>query len=250
MLLAAGSWSLLAQTNSPLTVEAPMSVVADTNAPAPPAPAPDSGGTNLSLAVSTNDTAAATTGGSTNGLRLNFRNAPIDLVLNYLSEAAGFIIELDTRVSGTVSVISSQSMSKDEAVDLLNSVLNKSGYAAIRTGERTLKIMDKATARSSNNAVKIINDPASIPNNDEMVTQIIPIRFVEAGQLVTDLSPFVSSDARIIANQAGNSIVITDTQANIRHLAQIIQAVDNSAESETEIKVFVLKHASTSELEH
>jgi hypothetical protein len=30
------------------------------------------------------------------GLYLNFHNAPIDLVLNYLSDAAGFIIEVDT----------------------------------------------------------------------------------------------------------------------------------------------------------
>jgi type II secretory pathway component GspD/PulD (secretin) len=48
----------------------------------------------------------------------------------------------------------------------------------------------------------------------------------------------------VVANEAGNSIVVTDTQANIRHLVQIIQLVDGSAESETEIKVFVLKHAS------
>jgi hypothetical protein len=38
--------------------------------------------------------------------------------------------------------------------------------------------------------------------------------------------------------------VITDTQANIRHLVQIIQAVDDSAEAETEIRVFPLKYAS------
>jgi hypothetical protein len=38
-------------------------------------------------------------------VRLNFRNAPLDMVLNYLSDAAGFIIVLDTRVSGNVSVI-------------------------------------------------------------------------------------------------------------------------------------------------
>jgi type II secretory pathway component GspD/PulD (secretin) len=67
---------------------------------------------------------------------------------------------------------------------------------------------------------------------------------VEARQLVSDLSLFVSPQATVVANEAGNSIVVTDTQANIRHLVQIIQLVDGSAESETEIKVFVLKHAS------
>ena len=143
------------------------------------------------------------------------------MVLNYLSDAAGFIIVLDTPVRGSVSVISSQPVTKDEAVDLLNSVLNKNGYAAIRDG-RTLTIVDKNDAKTRNIPVKVDNNPKNIPNNDEIVTQIIPIRFVEARQLVSDLQSFVSPQATVVANEAGNSIVITDTQANIRHLAEII----------------------------
>jgi len=62
------------------------------------------------------------------------------------------------------------------------------------------------------------------------------------------LSLFVSAQATIVANEAGNSIVVTDTQANIRHLAQIIKAVDDSAEAETEIRVFPLKHANPNDV--
>ena len=181
------------------------------------------------------------------GLRLNFRNAPLEMVLNYLSDAAGFIIVMDTRVNGSVNVISSHPMTKDEAVDLLNAVLNKNGYAAIRNG-RTLTIVDKNDAKTRDIPVKSGNDPAGIPNNAEIVTQIIPIRFVEARQLVSDLTSFVSPQATVVANEAGNAIVITDTQANIRHLAEIIRAVDDSAQAETEIRVFHLKHASPADV--
>ena len=185
---------------------------------------------------------AQAVGTSPNDLNLNFNNAPLDMVLSYLSDAAGFVIVLDTRVNGTVTVVGKH-LTQDEAVNLLNAQLNKNGYAAIRDG-RILTIVDKNDAKTRNIPVKIGNDPKSIPNNDEIATWIIPIRFVEARQLVSDLSLFVSSQATIVANEAGNSIVVTDTQANIRHLAEIIQAVDNSAESETEIRVFRLQHAS------
>jgi general secretion pathway protein D len=171
----------------------------------------------------------------------------LDEVLNYLSDAAGFIIVLDTHVSGNVSVISSHPMTRDEAVDLLNSVLNKNGYAAIRDG-RTLTIVDKNDAKTRDIPVKTGSDPGLIPKNDEIVTQIIPIRFVEARQLISDLTSFVSPQATVVANEAGNSIVITDTQANIRHLAQIIKAIDDSAEAETEIRVFHLKYASPTDV--
>ena len=187
------------------------------------------------------------TGTNVNELRMNFRNAPLDMVLNYLSDAAGFIIVLDTQVRGNVSVISSHAMTQDEAVDLLNSVLNKNGYAAIRDG-RTLTIVNKDEAKTRDIPVKVESDPKNIPKNDEIVTQIIPIRFVEAEQLTKDLSPFVSSQATIVANEAGNSIVITDTQSNIRHLAEIIRAIDNSAEAETEIRVFHLKYANPTDV--
>ena len=186
-------------------------------------------------------------GTNSNELRLNFKNAPLEMVLNYMSDAAGFIIVLDTPVRGTVSVISSQPVSKDEAVDLLNSVLNKNGYAAIRDG-RTLTIVDKNDAKTRDIPVKVESDPSKIPKNAEIVTQIIPIRFVEARQLVSDLSSFVSPQATVVANEAGNSIVITDTQQNIRHLAEIIKAIDNSAEAETEIRVFQLKYANPTDV--
>ena len=68
------------------------------------------------------------------GLRLNFRGVPLDMVLNYLSDAAGFIIVLEGKVEGKVDVWSNQPLTKDEAVDLLNTILNKNDYAAIRNG--------------------------------------------------------------------------------------------------------------------
>jgi type II secretory pathway component GspD/PulD (secretin) len=138
-------------------------------------------------------------------------------------------------------------MTKDEAVDLLNSVLNKNGYAAIRNG-RTLTIVDKNDAKTRDIPVRSGYRPEEVPKNAEIVTQIIPIRFVEARQLVSDLTSFVSPQATVVANEAGNSIVITDTQANIRHLMEIIKAVDSSAEAETEIRVFRLKYASPTDV--
>ena len=143
--------------------------------------------------------------------------------------------------------VNGKHLTRDEAVDLLNSVLNQNGYAAIRDG-RTLTIVDKNDAKTREIPVKSGNMPEEIPKNAEIVTQIIPIRFVEARQLVSDLSSFVSPQATVVANEAGNSIVITDTQANIHHMAEIIKAVDDSAEAETEIQVFPLDHANPTDV--
>lgn len=181
------------------------------------------------------------------GLRLNFRGASLDQVLNYLSEAAGFIIVLETKVSGKIDVWSNTPLTREEAVNLLNSVLNKNGYAAIRNG-RTLTVVNKDEAKTKNIPVKQGSDPAGIPTNDEIVTQIIPVRFVEVVQLIKDLQPLVSTTTTMTANEAGNSIVITDTQANIHRVAEIIQAIDQGAEDVTEVEVFRLEYADPTEM--
>lgn len=185
-------------------------------------------------------------GTNQNDLNLNFKNAPLNMVLSYLSDAAGFIIVQDTPVNGTVTVIG-QHLTQDQVVNLLNTELNRNGYAAVRDG-RMLTIMSKTDAKTQNIPVLTGNDPGAIPDNDEIATWIIPIRYVEAQQLVSDLSAFVSPQATIVANQAGNSIVITDTQSNIRHLAEIIKSVDDSAQTETEIRVFRLKYANPNDV--
>jgi general secretion pathway protein D len=235
-VLTAGIYRAGAQSSgAPPTAATPPVTAMMTNAePQVPAAAP----ATAAMAVNAD---------GTNGLRLNFRGAPLDSVLDYLSDAAGFIIVLDTPVSGRVDLWSDQPVTRDEAVDLLNSVLSKNGYAAIRDG-RKLTIMSKNDAKTRNIPVKTSNDPNTIPDNDEIATYIIPIRFVEARQLASDLSSFVSPQATIIANEAGNSIVVTDTQANIRHLVQLIEAVDNSAEAETEIRVFHLQYANPTDV--
>src|SRR3954469_11923501 len=156
-------------------------------------------------------------------LMLNFRGASLEQVLSYLSEAAGYIINIrpGTSVRGKVDVWSSEPVTRDDALNLLDTVLNQNGLAAIRNG-RMLSIVNRDEAKTQNIPVIQGADPKTIPLTDKIVTQIIPVRFVEASQLLKDLQPLVSMNVTMTANEAGNAIVITDTQANIHKVAEIV----------------------------
>jgi len=185
----------------------------------------------------------------TNGLYLmylNFHGAPLEQVLNYLSAAAGFIIVQEAQPKGRVDVYSASPVTKDEAVNLLDQALKKNGYAAIRNG-RTLTIVPRDEAKTHDIPVNIGADPATIPRTDQIVTQIIPVRFVEVAQLIKDLQPLVSTQTTMTANESGNEIVITDTQANIHKVAEVIKAIDAGAEDVTLVRVFPLKYADPTE---
>jgi len=180
-------------------------------------------------------------------LMLNFQGVPLQSVLEYMSEAAGFIILGDTKVSGDVTVLSKQPLNREEAVDLLDAILNEKGYAAIRRG-RILKIVEKDKALVEDIPVKSGADPQEIPKKDVMVTQIIPIRFGNAGQLIDNISDLLPDYATISANDGSNAIILTDTQTNIRRIAEIVSALDTSISSISEIKVFPLVYADAKQL--
>lgn len=180
------------------------------------------------------------------GLRLNFRGVPLDTVLDALSREAGFTIVREVAVDGRVDVVSHRPLSQDEVVELLNGVLNGKGYAAIRNG-RTLTIVSRDEAKTRNIPVKIAASPEEIPNSDEMVTQIIPIRHADATKLLENLKPLLASYSVASANESSNAIILTDTQANIRRMAEIVQALDTSISSISTVTVFPLHYADAEE---
>ena len=233
-------WAAFAQQPKSDPVALPKPV-----APALPAPAPD-GTAPLPKAGAMPPAPGAKPAGKS-GVLLNFQNASLADVLNYLSEAAGFIVVQEAPVSGTVNVMSKQEVTAEEAVDLLNAVLLEKGFIAIRNG-RILKIVNRKDAQKKDLPVEQGSDPDKIPRKDQMVTQIMPLRYGEAAKLVENLQPLLSENATITANESANTIILTDTQTNIRRIATIIRAIDTSVASISTIHVYPLRFADAKEL--
>jgi general secretion pathway protein D len=181
------------------------------------------------------------------GMRFNFKDASLDVVLDYMSRAAGFTIIRETSISGRVDIVSHQPISRDEAVELLNTVLHQKGYAAIRNG-RILTIVSRDEALKRNIPVKTGRNPESIPQNDEMVTQIIPVRYANAVKIIDNIRPMLPSYAVVSANESSNAVILTDTQSHIRRMTEIIAALDTSISEISSIKVFVLKYTDSTDV--
>ena len=178
----------------------------------------------------------------TNGMRLNIHGAPLSLVLDYLSDAAGFIINKEVDVRGTVEVWSKEPLTKDEAVEVLNSVLKKNGCAVIRNG-RILTIVAQDTAKTKDLPVISGNDPDEVERGDEVVTQIIPVKYASVSQLVPNLELLLPTTATLSANESANSLILVATKTDIKRMLKIITALDTSIASVSSIRVIPLKYA-------
>lgn len=213
------------------------------SAPAPAVQNPDAAAAVTAPTPTAPVTTRAKVSSNGKGLMLNFRNVPLESVLDFMSDAAGFIIHPmnGVNVRGNVTVWSAQPLTREEAYDLLQKMLSENGYSAIRD-DRTLTIIRSSEAKYKDRVISQ-NNPDAIPKNDDVVTDIIPIHSLNAVQLVKDLESLRPSGATLSANDAANSLVMTGTQGDIRHFVQIIQALDTVNNSSASIKVFPLKYA-------
>lgn len=173
---------------------------------------------------------------------LNFQNAGINEILEYLSETAGMVILSDSFVDGRVNLVSKQPLQIDEVVALINTVLREKDYAAVRTG-RVLKLVPISEAGRQNIPVRTGSDPEQVTAGDDMVTHIIPIRYANAMNLREDLSGLLPEYAILTANEASNSLIVTDTTSGIRRLMEIVRAVDTQMSAIADVKVFRLVYA-------
>ncbi len=206
------------------------------------ATAEDAGAATNAPAQPVADTTMPVEAFPTNGIVLNFHNVPLSAVLNYLSAKAGLVIVSDANLQGAVSVVAKQPIGTNEVVDLLNEQLSNNNLTAVLEG-RTLRIMDAERAKTlAGTPVKVdTNGPASIPVNDVVVTEIMPVQTLNPAQLVKDLDSLIPKNATVTANDAGSAVIMTAPQRDVRRISEIISALDSSSVSDVE--VFVLKYA-------
>jgi type II secretory pathway component GspD/PulD (secretin) len=235
--LAAAGLATAADTET----NAPQTGVATPAAKAPPAtnaPVTNAPATNAPAIAGTSDAADLA---PTNAVRMNFHEAPLNTVLNYLSKRMGFAINSDVDIHGTATIVSEQPVGTNEVIELLGAALAKNNYAVSRNG-RILTITTADSAKTGPlTPVNHPESPADIPINDQIATDVLPVHTLNPTQLKKDLDELVPPGATLDANEAGNALVMTGRQKDIHRFAEIIAALDSSSVSEVE--VFVLKFA-------
>jgi general secretion pathway protein D len=167
---------------------------------------------------------------------INLKETDIQELIKFVAEATGTTIVVDPKVKGTVKVISSKPISSDELYDLFLSILDVHGFTAVRSGN-VLRVIPAKDARSS--AVRVVE--GELRANDEYVTEVIRLENISAAKLIPVLRPLVPQQAHMAAYAPANAIIISDLAANIERIRSIIQSMDQSAVSQTEI--FALKYA-------
>ncbi|MFK7731611.1 MAG: type II secretion system secretin GspD [Pseudomonadales bacterium] len=170
--------------------------------------------------------------------KINFNETEINELVKFVADATGMTIVVDPKVKGKVKVISTKSVNTEELYELFLSILEVHGFAAVKSGD-VLRIVPTKDARS-------LPVPVSGGTGGEIVTHVIQLKNVAAAKLIPILRPMVPQQAHMAAYAPSNSIIISDTAANINRIRTVISQMDRSADQST--SVVKLKHAAAEEV--
>ena len=177
---------------------------------------------------------------------LNFDNADIETVIHAASEIVGFNYVLAPDVRGKVTVQTSGRVATEDVFGVLLAILEVQGFTAVKSGS-LYKIIRIEGARER--AVPTIVGPNADParTTDEVITQIVPIRYANVNDLSTLMRPLVSTRGNLIAHRETNILVITDAATNVRRLLDIVRLVDVEVAIE-ELQIIPIRYADSADL--
>src|SRR5882724_7002268 len=177
---------------------------------------------------------------------LNFDNADVETVIQAASEIIGFNYVLAPDVRGKVTVQTSGRIAQEEVFGVLLAILEVHGFTAVKAGNlyKILRI-EGARERAVPTIVGQRPDPTRI--TDEVITQIVPLRYSSVADLSTLLRPLISARGTLIAHRETNALIITDMASNVTRLLDIIRLVDVQVAQE-ELQIIPVTYADSAEL--
>jgi len=172
-----------------------------------------------------------------------FRDTSLTEVIDAVSQITGKTFIIDPRVRAQVTILSTVPMSPEAFYETFLSILQVHGFVAVPSGNNVVKIIPDANARQMP-----ANDlPSHVDaGSDEIVTQVISVRNINAAALVPVLRPLVPQYGHLVAYPASNMLIISDRANNVNRLMRIIQRLDQGGDEE--IDIIALEHATAGEI--
>ena len=170
-------------------------------------------------------------------VRINFRDADIRSVIESVAEITGKSFVLDPRVKGKVTIIAPEPIDSSLLYQAVLSAIQVQGFQAIEDGA-VIRVVP------FNQAFNF----AGGSGNNQLQTEVLKIKYVQAATLVPVLKPMMSSGARLQAFSQSNYLVISDIRTNVDQVKRLLAQLDDPDQSAVE--VINLEYISAAEAVH
>lgn len=206
--------------------------------PAPPAAAP---APVVPVPVPTLPVPVVAKSGDNVGV-IDFQGTPLSAVLEYYARLTQRSIIQAPNLAGTIYFRSQTNLTKDEAIQALDSVLALNGIAILPLGEKFLKVVQIGTAKQEGIRVGTVENAAP-PAADTLMSRIVSLKYAEINDVVGALQPYVHAYGNLIPLTKSNSILITDTGGNLSQMLEIVKYIDQPSPLRMQTKIYAIARA-------
>ncbi|GBE15284.1 MAG TPA: type IV pilus secretin PilQ [Proteobacteria bacterium] len=152
-------------------------------------------------------------------MTLDFKNADVLNVLRLIAEVSGLNIITGDNVGGKISM-RMVNVPWDQA---LNVILETKGLGQIRQGN-VVRIAPLAQIEKERNAA--LTAKKAQEQVEDLILKIIPLSYAKAGDVVSQLTPFLGSRGSINTDARTNSLIVKDVKRNIRKIEGLVADLD------------------------
>ena len=178
-------------------------------------------------------------------ISLRLDNTDIYQVIKIIADALQLNYIIDPAVRGTVNISTSGNLRRSDLMPLLETILKINNATMVQNGN-FYQIVPAASAIRQPLAVQDSRPTTAV--DDQIVLQIVRMRFVLASQMAALLTPYLSEGANIVSHDAGNILLVSERRSNLRKLLEIVDIFDTNIFEGERVRMFPVTQVLASDL--
>jgi general secretion pathway protein D len=180
--------------------------------------------------------------------QLDFDKIDIDKLVQTISDMTGKLFILPENIRGKITIVGPEhgkaGVTADEAYAAFLAALDANGLTLYQVG-KYYKIVEKRAGKQ-NNIPTLLDESAPYTTNEQMVTKLFKLHYVEAEPVRAVIQQLVSRDGDTIAFPP-DTIIVNDIGLNLHRLEKIVERLD-TVTSTDEIRVIQIQYASATDV--
>jgi len=197
---------------------------------------------SMAKGPTTRPATTTTTAKAERTVMFQYKDTPYTEIVRSFADFVGKPIMGDLNIEGTLTFYDSQPYTYEDALDTLNILLEMQGYA-LKIEGRFIRLYQVAELTGTSTILKGLDEGEGL-RGSEVVTVVLPVKYIDAGEAAKAVVRMVSSFGAISPLGKGKGIVITDRLANIQRIRGFIDMLDTKSMVERQTISVQLEHAS------
>ena len=181
-------------------------------------------------------------------VNLNFLpNTPLEAVFDTYSRLTGRTVLRPNTLPGLVTIKTLTPLTREEAIEALNSVFALNGIVMISVGKSFVKAVPPTTAPGEGTPFSE-RRTADMPEGDHYVTQIVKIKNALAADVAKAIAPLSKTPNQVVAIEASQTIILRDLASVVKRMMEVIEKIDVAQEQDYKLEVIPIKYGKVTEL--